>query len=240
MRIVIVGYGKMGKAIEQEAAQLSIPVSNIINNIDEIKNYDFAKDEVAIEFTEPEACVENIKILSKKGVSVVCGTTAWYEKLSEIEEIVKKHNTGFLYAENFSIGVNSFYRIVEEASKIFNDISYYDMMLYEAHHKNKKDSPSGTAKKVAEIICNNVKRKTKLVVGNINRALSPDEIHISSARCGHVIGEHKVVFDSEYDTIEISHLSKGRRGYALGAIRCAQWLHGKKGFFSMNDYMGSL
>ncbi|MBP9792289.1 MAG: 4-hydroxy-tetrahydrodipicolinate reductase [Rickettsiales bacterium] len=240
MKIAIIGHGKMGKAVEQEAKERGIPVSRILNNINEIKNSNFSDDEIAVEFTAPDVCVENIKILTQKGVSVVCGTTAWYDKMPEISELVSKHNTGLLYAENFSIGVHAFYQIVAEAAKLFNDLSYYDVMVYESHHKNKKDAPSGTAKKVAEIICNNVGRKTQIAVGSFNRILSPEELHISSSRCGHVIGEHKVMFDSEYDSIEVNHFSKGRRGYALGAIKCAEWLYKKKGVFSINDYMSSL
>lgn len=239
MKIAIVGYGRMGKAVEQEAKELGISISRVLNNLDEIKNSDFADDEIAIEFTAPEVCVENIKILTEKGVSVVCGTTAWYDKMPEISKLISKHNTGLLYAENFSIGVNTFYKIVREAAKLFNDLSDYDLMVYESHHKNKKDAPSGTAKKVAEIICDNVRRKTKVVTGNFNRVLSPEELHISSSRCGHVIGEHKVIFDSEYDAIEVNHFSKGRKGYARGAIKCAEWLYKKKGVFSIDDYMGS-
>lgn len=237
MKIVIVGYGKMGKATEQEAAQLSIPVSKIINSVEEINNSQFASDEVAIEFTAPSVCVENIKLLTEKGVSVVCGTTSWHDKLSEVEQMVKKHNTALFYAENFSIGVNTFYRIVAEAAKLFNGLSYYDPMIYEAHHKNKKDAPSGTAKKAAEVIVENIARKDKYVIGNVNRALAPEEVHVSSARCGTVIGDHKVIFDSEYDSIEVNHFSKGRRGYALGAVKCAEWIQNKKGVFTMNDYM---
>ena len=240
MKIVIVGYGKMGKAVEQEAAQLSIPVSKIINSVEEIKNGQFASDEVAIEFTEPGVCVENIKFLAEKGVNVVCGTTSWHDHLREIEKVVKKYNTALLYAENFSIGVNAFYQIVAEAAKIFNDLEYYDPMVYEAHHKNKKDAPSGTAKKAVEIIVENIARKNKSVVGNVNRALAPEEVHVSSARCGTVIGDHKVIFDSEYDSIEVNHFSKGRRGYALGAVKCAEWIRNKKGIFTMNDYLRGL
>lgn len=240
MKIAIIGYGKMGKAVEQEAKRLSISVSKIIDTFSELKNASFSKDEVAIEFTEPDACVENLKILIEKGASVVCGTTSWYDKKPEIENLVKKYNTGLLYAENFSIGVQTFYKILEYAAKRFNKLSYYDAMLYEAHHKNKKDAPSGTARRAGEIVCEGIARKTKIVTGNINRALAPEEIHISSARCGNIIGEHRAIFDSEYDSIEINHISKGREGYSLGAIKCAEWLCGKKGVFSIEDYMESL
>lgn len=240
MKIVIVGYGKMGQAVEQEAEKLSIPVSKIINSVEKIKEEQFDDDEVAIEFTEPGVCVENIKLLTEKGVSVVCGTTSWHDKLSEVEKVVKKHNTALLYASNFSIGVNAFYKILAEAAKIFNDLEYYDPMVYEAHHKNKKDAPSGTGQRAAEILVENIARKNKYVVGNVNRALAPEEFHVSSARCGTVIGDHKVIFDSEYDSIEVNHFSKGRRGYALGAVKCAQWLGNKKGIFTMNDYLRGL
>jgi 4-hydroxy-tetrahydrodipicolinate reductase len=240
MKIVIVGYGKMGNAVEQEAKLRGLPISKVLNSLEEIKSYNFKQDEVVIEFTSPDVCIENIKTLITKGVKVVCGTTGWYNKLPEITQLVTQYNGGLLYAENFSIGVNTFYEIVAEAAKIFNNLAYYDVMIYEAHHKNKKDSPSGTAKKIADIICKNVIRKTKLVTENLNRGLLPEEMSVSSARCGHVIGEHKAIFDSEYDSIEVNHFSKGRRGYALGAIECAEWLYNKKGVFSINDFMNRL
>ena len=237
MKIAIVGYGKMGKTIEEEAHTAGVKINQVITSLEQLKKADFAKDEVAIEFTHPEAFQENLAVLAEKKVNVVCGTTGWDAHLKEVRAIVSKYDIGFLSASNFSVGVHLFYRMVKEAAKLINKADYYDMMIYEAHHKNKKDAPSGTANSVAEILLEEIARKTKIVAGNLGRELKPEEIHISSARCGNVVGQHQVIFDSEYDTIEVSHSSKGRRAYAQGAIECAKWLAGKKGFYTIDDYL---
>lgn len=240
VKIAIVGYGKMGRAIEQIAKNSSISVSRIIDNEDNLKSASFAQDEVAIEFTTPSSCIKNVEILAKKGVNIVCGTTGWYDDLERFKKIIMDHNVGFIYSSNFSVGVNIFWQTIAHISKLMNKIDDYDVMGFELHHKHKKDSPSGTAIQTGEILLENLDRKTKLVTNVDERNLLPEELHFSAVRGGEIIGKHTILFDSIYDSIEISHTSKSRDSYAIGAIKSAQWLHGKKGFFEFQNYMGEI
>ena len=240
MKIAIIGYGKMGKMVEQEAQNLGISVSKTIDNKDDLLASNFNNDEVAIEFTEPAICLQNIKILASKGVNIACGTTGWYQDIEKVKKIVATNNVGFIYATNFAIGVNIFWKIVKEAACIMDKFEEYDVFGHEIHHNKKKDSPSGTALTTAQILIDNVGRKRHIITEKVDRGIKTDELHFSSTRGGYVIGKHEVVFDSSLDSIKISHDSKGRSSYARGAINCAKWIKDKKGFFSINDYMEEL
>ena len=243
MRIVIVGYGKMGHAIEKVASSNSIEISKIISNYSELCESNFSDDEVVIEFTEPKACVENLKVLLDKKAKVVCGTTGWYDEVSLIRTLVEKNGLSFLYGENFAVGVHLFWKIVSEAAKIFDQFPEYQVSLSEVHHKTKKDFPSGTAQKVAELLINNLSSKTNYVSVLNEKDIShikDSTLVVSCAREDGHIARHDVSFSSDNDVIEINHVSKGRDGYALGAIRCAEWLMFKKGFFSVEDYIKEL
>ena len=237
MKIVIIGYGKMGKMVEQEAMKLHIPVSSIINNQDHLLSYNFKSDEVAIEFTKPSTCLNNIKIISSKGAHIVCGTTGWNNNIQKIQELVSRNNIGFIYAANFAIGINIFWKIIKEASLLVDQFKSYDVMGHEVHHNTKKDSPSGTALTTGQIIVDHIKRKKRMITQKLDREMSEDEFHFSSSRCGSIIGEHEIIFDSPIDNIKISHSSKGRDSYAQGALKCAQWIKNKKGFYSIESYM---
>ena len=230
----------MGQMVEQEAKKLSIPISRIIDDKDTLLATEFAGDEVAIEFTEPSTCIENIKILSSKGVNIVCGTTGWHQDIEKVKEMVTDQNIGFLYATNFGIGVNIFWKIVEAAAKIMDQFEEYDVFGHEIHHAKKKDSPSGTALTTANILIDNIKRKKRIVTDLVDREIEASELHFSSTRGGYVCGKHEVMFDSQNDSIKISHDSKGRSSYAIGAIHCAKWIEGKRGFYTINDYMEEL
>jgi 4-hydroxy-tetrahydrodipicolinate reductase len=223
IKIAIVGYGKMGKEIEQQAKELGVPISRVIDRKDDLQKATFQSNEVAIEFTSPEACLENFHILVEKKIPVICGTTGWMNHVHEIESLVKKNQGSFLYASNFSIGVHLFWRTLEQLSKSMNTFPQYNVSLREIHHTQKKDKPSGTGKTSAEIITKNINRITNL--------------NIESIREGNVVGDHYALFDSAEDAIELSHKAKNRAGFAKGAITCATWLHGKQGFFSIEDYL---
>jgi len=237
MKIAIVGYGKMGKEIEAQAISLGIEVSKKIDMNDDINSMEFDKDEIAIEFTTPATCIENVKKLAAKGVSVVIGTTGWYDKIDEMKKLAEDNNIGILYASNFSIGVHIFWQIMEQAAKIINKAPEYDIFTHEFHHKMKKDSPAGTAITTANILLDNIDRKNRMVTEELQRPLEADEMHVSSTRGGSVFGIHNVYFDSEVDEIEISHKAKGRAGFAKGAVLSASWLKGKTGFYSIEDYI---
>ena len=240
MKIAIIGYGKMGKMVEQEAQNLNIPISKTIDNKNDLLASNFNDDEVAIEFTEPATCLQNIERLASKGINTVCGTTGWHQDIERAKEIIATNNTGFIYATNFAIGVNIFWKIVKEAACIIDKFEEYDIFGHEIHHNKKKDTPSGTALTTAQILIDNIKRKRQIITERMDRAMKTDELHFSSTRGGYVIGKHEVVFDSPFDSIKISHDSKGRSSYARGAINCAKWIKNKKGFFNINDYMEGL
>lgn len=236
MNIVIIGHGKMGKAINSRAQKSGIVVSKIINNYAELINYNFHSQEVAIDFTEPLGFLQNIKTLALKGVNTVCGTTGWFGSINQVQELVAKANIGFIYSPNFSIGVNIFLRIIQAASSIMNQFKSYEVIGNEVHHKSKKDIPSGTLLTAAQIIINNIKRKNKIVTNNIDK-IKEDSLYLHSSRSGTEIGIHEIVFDSINDYIKISHHAKSRDAYAYGAIRCAKWIKNKKGFYSIENFM---
>lgn len=240
MSVVIVGYGKIGKIVEEEAIRLKIPISKIITSRNSLLNYNFTKNEVCIEFTEPSSCLENIQIIASRGINTVCGTTGWNTKVDKVKKIIEQSNTGFIYASNFSIGVNIFWKIIKKASSLIDKFEDYDVMGHEVHHNTKKDFPSGTALTTAEIILEHIKRKKRVLVQNIDRVMHPDEFSFSSSRCGSIIGNHEVVFDSTVDSIKISHHSKVRNAHAKGALNCAQWIRDKKGFYTIEDYIKEL
>lgn len=242
MKIAIIGYGEMGKEIERQAKKLSCEVTKIIDldTHQQISNVEFDEDEIAIEFSTPSSVVSNLEILARKKVSVVCGTTGWYEHKQYIKDIVSKNDIGFMYASNFAIGTQIFWKTISYLAKYINRFDEYDVLMNEIHHKNKLDSPSGTAITTAEILLENIIRKKKINTEKISTKVQDEEIHVSSTRGGYVIGKHTVLFDSQHDTIEISHSGKSRSSYAIGAIKSAQWLNKKKGFFSISDYMDNM
>lgn len=241
MRIAIIGYGKMGRIVEKLAIERGITTSSIIDpiadgvthkeiNEDSLKNVD-----VCIEFSLPEVVMGNVKKISDLKKNLVLATTGWYDNLEEVKKIVKKAGIGFIYAPNFSIGVNAFYKIIENAAKLINKIPEYDILAYELHHNRKKDSPSGTAKAIEKILLDTIKRKKKVVEEKLDKQIGANELHFASVRGGNIPGTHVVLFDSTADTIELKHTARSREGFALGAIMAAEWLNGKKGFFTIDD-----
>jgi len=231
----------MGKAIEKMAKEKNITVAKIIKSYEELQAFYPGQDNIAIEFTSPDKCIKNIEALAKKKIPVVCGTTGWYKDIEIIKNIVKESNIGFLYGENFSLGVHMFWNTVAMSAKLLNKTNLYDVSVFEEHHIHKKDAPSGTAKKTAEILIQNFDKKNtfEAIEGDHNIS-NKSVIPIKYSRRGEILGQHTVKFDSDIDTIEITHTSKGREGYASGAIKCAQWLYGKNGFFNIEDYIKTI
>ncbi|MBI3051369.1 4-hydroxy-tetrahydrodipicolinate reductase [Candidatus Woesearchaeota archaeon] len=242
MKIAIIGYGKMGREVERLAKARGIEVTSIIDpsektafhliNPESLKNAD-----VAIDFTQPDSALDNIKAVAAAKKNLVMATTGWHDKMDEAKSIVKKSGTGMIYSSNFSIGVNAYFRIVEEAAKVFNRLEEYDAYAYELHHNQKKDSPSGTAKTIAQILTGNISRKKKALYDRLDRQIEAPELHVASIRAGSIPGTHVVGFDSEADTIEIKHTARNRSGFAAGALMAAEWIQGRKGFFTMADFM---
>lgn len=246
MNIAIIGYGKMGREIERAAIAKGINIASIIDINDkdaihnEINEKSMKNADVCIDFTTPNAVIENIKKISKFKKNIVVGTTGWHDKINEAKDIVKKNNIGLVYASNFLIGVNIFFKIIENAAKIINRIDDYDIYGYELHHNKKMDSPSGTAKAIAEILIKNIKRKNKMLFEKIDRKIEANELHFASLRAGSIPGTHVVGFDSSADTIELKHVARNREGFALGAVMAAQWIQNKKGFYDINDMMQNI
>ncbi|MER3329094.1 MAG: 4-hydroxy-tetrahydrodipicolinate reductase [Candidatus Kapaibacterium sp.] len=236
-KIAIVGYGAMGRVIEKLAKDKGYYITDIFdhdNPIDADEDYDF---DVAIDFTYPDTVIENIKILSAKGKSVVVGTTGWYNRIDEVNDLVTKNNTGLVWGSNFSVGVQMYFKIVKYASKLVNFLDSYDVMVHELHHKRKKDSPSGTAEIMAKIITSNIDRKTGTEYNAINGEVDNSKLHVSSTRGGEITGKHTMYIDSLADNIELTHNAKNRTGFALGSLLAANWVHNKKGFYSFSEIL---
>lgn len=232
MNILLVGYGKMGKTIEKIAQSRGhVIVGRVdVNSPDTIN----PGADVAIEFSQPDAAVENISRCLAAGIPVVCGTTGWLDRLSEVESLTRDNNGGFFYASNYSLGVNIFFKLNEFLARLMNTQAGYDVSIDETHHTEKKDSPSGTAITLAKGIMNEIEAKKEWV----NESSSdPSKLVIRSFRQDPAPGTHVVRYHSQVDDIEITHTAHSREGFALGAVLVAEWLKGKKGVFTMNDFL---
>ena len=235
MKIALIGYGKMGHAIEQIALQRGHEIVSVIdvNNQEDFTSDAFKSADVAIEFSMPAVAMDNYRRAFAAGVPVVSGTTGWLEHLPEIKEACKAGQT-FFYASNFSLGVNIFFALNKYLAKIMNDFPAYDVRMVETHHVHKLDAPSGTAITLAEGLIDNIERKNKWVEG---KEPAEDEIGSCSVREGEVPGIHTVIYESDVDTISITHDAKSRMGFALGAVIAAEFTCGKKGFLTMQDML---
>lgn len=205
MKIALLGHGNMGTEVE-----------SLISKSGSHQVVDLSEAEVVIDFTSPEVVLDNIKKVASLGKNMVVGTTGWYENLGEVEKIVEESGIGLIYGQNFSVGANTFFRIVSEAAKLFNQFKEYDAYGLEIHHKAKKDSPSGTALRIA-----------KEVQG----------LQFNSIRSGRNPGFHQVVFDSPADSITLSHQAHNRSGFAQGAILAAEFIQGKKGIYTFEEVL---
>jgi 4-hydroxy-tetrahydrodipicolinate reductase len=245
MNIAIIGYGKMAQEVEKVAIEKNIKVTKIFTEEENYNGLAITKQslkniDVCIDFTTPAAVWQNIEAVVNCEKNIVIGTTGWYDKLEDVKKLVNKKNVGLLYCPNFSLGVNLLYQIINTASHMFNKFDDYDVMLSEIHHKNKADSPSGTALMLGQLIIQNVKRKKELLMETAKTKIKPEQLQITSSRVGSIVGNHTVLFDSDADTIEITHTAKNRRGFAFGSLLAAQWIIGKKGIFTMKDVMATI
>jgi len=229
MKIGIIGYGKMGKAIEKVAIDRGHLIIFKTNNCD----LNLIKDvDVTIEFSTPESAFTNIKNCIDSNVPVVSGTTGWLEDLDDIKKLCDKKNGSFLYASNFSLGANLFFELNKKLAHLMSDKNQYKTSIDETHHIHKLDRPSGTAITLADDIISNSRYKNWELDSN-----SKDKININSSREKEVNGVHKVVYSSENDIISIKHEALNRNGFALGAVISAEWLVNKKGCFSISDML---
>jgi 4-hydroxy-tetrahydrodipicolinate reductase len=235
MKIALIGYGKMGKAIEEIALQRKHEIVLKISrdNLQEFPN--ISKADVAIEFTNPGSAYQNIKKAIELNVPTVCGTTGWLEKYDEIKKLVGEKKGSFIYASNFSVGVNIFFELNKKLAALMSSHPDYEAIIEEIHHTQKKDAPSGTAITLAEQILEANKKK-KRWVNEVSD--NPEDLEIISQRIDPTPGTHSVKYSSAIDDIEIIHTAHSRKGFALGAVVAAEFLKGKKGVYSMKDVLG--
>ena len=236
MKIALIGYGKMGKTIEQIALNRGHQIVSIvdINNPEEFQSANFKSADVAIEFTTPATAFDNYMKSFAAGVPVVSGTTGWLDRIGEIKEKCEKEGKTFFYASNFSIGVNIFFALNKYLAKIMNNFPSYNISMTETHHIHKLDAPSGTAITLAEGIIENVDRKDRWT---LETAEQPTDLPIHAIREGEVPGIHEVTYESDVDYLSIKHDAKSRAGFALGAVVAAEFTAGKKGFLGMDDML---
>lgn len=240
MKIAIIGYGKMGKTIEGligDKHDIILRISS--QNISEMTIGNLQKADVAIEFSTPDAAYSNILKCFEAGLPIVVGTTAWLDKLKEISQLCKEQNQALFYASNFSIGVNLFFELNRKLAKMMANYPDYRLQIDEIHHTQKLDAPSGTAITLAEGILEVDESK---IDWTNEASIYEDVIGIVSHRKEDVKGTHIISYSSDIDTIEIKHTAHTRAGFALGAIRAAEWLieGNKKGVFTMKDMLGEL
>jgi len=236
MKIVLIGYGKMGREIERLAL---VRGHQVIAKIDvdnqaDLQTLTSADVDVAIEFSNPASAYSNILTCINKQIPVVCGTTGWLEKKAEVESLTKEKNSTFFYASNYSIGVNLFFRLNKMLAQLMSPQKEYDIYTNEIHHLEKKDSPSGTAITIAEGIIDAYPAKDKWVNNEIPAA---NEVAIWSQRESIIPGTHTVKYISKVDQIEITHEAFSREGFALGAVIAAEWVKDKKGVLGMDDML---
>lgn len=236
MKIALLGYGKMGKVIEKIALERGHEIILITDNLQ--TDFDTAINtiseiDIAIEFSAPEAAVNNLKWCFDFNIPVISGTTGWLAHLEETNNYCLQKNGAFIYASNFSLGVNLFFELNTQLAKMMHKFKQYSVSIEEIHHTQKLDAPSGTAISLAEQIIQNSDKK--------NWALNPsnsEDLRITAQRIGDVPGTHSVFYSSDNDEIEIKHTALNREGFAVGALIAAEWLLNKKGVFTMKDVLG--
>ncbi|MCX6218208.1 4-hydroxy-tetrahydrodipicolinate reductase [Spirosoma sp.] len=244
MNILLLGYGKMGKTIEQIALERGHQIAGRIDadNYADLANLEPDDVDVVIEFSSPESAAENITYCLERNWPVVCGTTGWLNRRPAIEALCERTKGAFFYASNYSIGVNLFFRLNKVLAQFMRNYPSYHVSMTEIHHTEKKDAPSGTAITLAEGVMEQLPTKQRWVSNEPGKEPVPvgeDAIEIESLREGTVPGTHTVRYESDVDRIEIKHVAHSRQGFALGAVIAAEWLVGREGIFGMDDLLGN-
>ncbi len=231
MKIALLGYGKMGKVIEKIALERGHHVVLKIDKDD--TNFDLSVADVAIDFSVPTAAVGNISAALNQNVPVISGTTGWLDNFEDIKSLCEKTNGAFIYASNFSLGVNLFFELNKVLAKLITPFKEYNVQIEEIHHTQKQDAPSGTAITLAEGIA----KESNCEGWTLSPKTEPQKIKIEAKRIENVPGTHTINYTSEVDTLEITHTAHNRNGFALGAVVAAEWIIGKKGIFTMKDVL---
>jgi 4-hydroxy-tetrahydrodipicolinate reductase len=258
MRVAIVGYGRMGHEVEAVLGERGHEVARVVDPAvagshrtgghatagdlyaTKVTPEALAGCDVAIEFSLPDAVVENVAAYAAAGVPAVIGTTGWLERLDEVTRSVDEAEGALVYGSNFSIGAHLFFRLAAFAGSLVAHVEEYDLLVHEMHHRGKKDSPSGTALSLAKAVMEQVPRKRRIETARLDRAPERDELHVSSSRGGSIPGTHTLYLDSAVDTIEVRHQARSRGGFALGAVKAAEWVPGRRGVFTVDQYIDEL
>jgi len=224
MKLALIGYGAMGQLVAKLAADRSHEVALTLTSRDANRSVDdlvaaLRGNDVAIDFSVAAAVPKNVAACSEAGVPTVEGTTGWHERLADLKSIVQKHDAALIYGANFSVGVQVFYHLAARAAELFCDLDSYDAFVEEAHHKRKRDAPSGTALQVREIVASQLGR----------------DVTVASTRAGYIPGTHRLGFDSQADQVLLSHEARSREGFAAGALMAAQWIIGQRGVFEFSE-----
>lgn len=234
MKIALLGYGKMGRMIEDAALQRGHTIVVKIGSQLPLADHLIQQADVCIDFSHPSCILQHIDFVARAKKNMVVGTTGWDEHLSQVKQLIAHHSIGLLYSPNFSLGVHLFLKIVEEAAGLIDRFEEYDIAVLESHHNKKADRPSGTAHAISEVLLNKIKRK-KSITHDLQGQIAPHELHVTSMRYGSVPGTHSVMFDSPADSLTLTHQARSREGFAKGAVIAAEWLQGKRGFYTLDD-----
>lgn len=235
----LVGYGRMGHAIEAVAGERGHRRVAVIDAASPGVRIDagrLAGAEVAFEFSVPEAAEANIAALVRNGVSVVAGTTGWSAS-DALRHAVEESGVGVVIAPNFSVGMNLFFRVVEHAAKLFGRVGLHEPFVHEVHHRGKRDVPSGTARRLARIVVASDPRLERVCEGHPGGPLSPNTLQVVGSRVGREPGSHVVGFSGEHDVVRLAHDARGREGFALGAVLAAEWLPGRRGWHDFDEVL---
>ena len=237
MRILLIGYGKMGKTIEQIVLQKGHQLAGIIDiqNRETLGEFNAGNTDVAIEFTHPESAPENIRYCLQNDIPVVSGSTGWLQQLADIKELCATNNGSFFYASNYSVGVNLFFHFNEYIAAKMQAYPEFYVELKEVHHTQKVDKPSGTAITAAQGLLASYPQKSSWVSDALNP--QPQQLNIVSERLADVVGLHTVRYTSAHDTLELTHNAHSRIGFAEGAVMAAEWLPGKVGVYGMKELL---
>lgn len=232
----------MGRIIERYARERGHEITSIIDpNCPDchttISDDTLGESEICIDFSHPDSVMENMRHVLELGRNMVVGTTGWFDHMESVRANVHQSGQGLIWSGNFSIGVNILFRILQHSTHLFDGMPEYDVLAHEFHHRNKADSPSGTARMISDILLDGISRKTRAVHDTLDRPIEAHEMHFTSSRGGSLPGTHLVMFDSEEDTIELRHTARGRDGFAYGAVLAAEFIQGKSGMYDVDDLM---
>lgn len=237
MKIALFGYGKMGKVIEKIALERGHEITARVSSAQPKEEFDLSTTDVVIEFSRPESAVENISYCINNNLPVIIGTTGWYDNFDNLSQLCRQKNGAFIWATNFSLGVNIFFELNKQLARIMNQQTAYEAEVVEIHHTEKLDAPSGTGISICEGIIEETDKYAQWENVKKSQIEKDQTLSIESLRLPRVPGTHEVKWSSEIDTIEIKHTAHNREGFGLGAVVAAEWILNKQGIFTMQDVL---